>query len=312
VKRYFKFDMSGRELFPLFIVFYVLFVLSYGGFFFFIGKAGRDAMPVGPCLAGISACVVVLFVTCCVFTILFSRKLVPAFSLDGYPFSFDGSAVRFLGLNVAGALLSGVTLGVYTPWYLAKVVRSYAAGVGYKGAKLEFLGRGGRLFVVLLLTLCIPVVIVAVLAITAFDTLEGRFYYQPVLQIVSYVLLTPYMYEVYRWAIHFRYAGRVIRWNTRFVEAVPRILLQTAVTIATGGIYYPAAFLVLYRYFASRTAAEPVAGPKGTFGFEGGIGRGFLLVWGQLLLTAATLGVYAPWGICKVYAWLSEKSYYSG
>jgi uncharacterized membrane protein YjgN (DUF898 family) len=309
MKRYFSFVLSGRELFPIFILFYIPFVLSYGGIFLVISLSNNKGMPMGGYLIALFSCIAVLFVIYCVFAVLFSRKIIPAFSLNGTPFSFECSVLRFLGLNVVGALLSAVTLGIYTPWYLTKLIRVYAAGIGYKGGRLAFLGRGGRLFVVLLLTVCVPMVILIAFSLTVFRPFEGRPYYQPILQITSLVLLTPYFYEVYKWMINFRCEKRVIRWNTRFTEAVPRILLQIVLTIVTAGIYYPAAMLILYRYFASKTETESGHGSKGTFGFDGNIVHGFLLMWGQILLIAVTLGVYSPWGICKIWSWVSERSY---
>jgi uncharacterized membrane protein YjgN (DUF898 family) len=310
MKRYFSFVLSGKELFPIFIFFYVPFVLSYGGIFLVIYLSNNKTMPMGRYMIALFSCVTVLFVIYCVFTILLSRKIMPAFSLNGTPFSFKGSVIRFLGLNVVGALLSAVTLGIYMPWYLTKVIRFYVSGIGYRSKGFEFLGKGGKLFTVLLLTVCVPMVILIALSLTVFQTFEGKAYYQPILQIASMILLTPYFYEVYKWIVNLRYGERVIRWNTRFIEAVPRILLQMMLTIVTAGIYYPAAVLGLYRYFCSKTEVTSVDGSKGTFGFDGSIGRGFLLIWGELLLIIVTLGVYAPWGICKIWAWLSEGTCY--
>jgi uncharacterized membrane protein YjgN (DUF898 family) len=311
MKRYFSFGLSGGELFPIFICFYIPFALSYGGIFFVIGLSNNKAVPMGGYLIALFSCIAVLFVTYCVFAVLFSRKIMPAFSLDGTPFSFECSVLRFLGLNFVGALLSVVTLGIYTPWYLSKVIRLYAGGIGYRGERLAFLGKGGRLLVVLLLTVCIPMVILTALSLTAFRSFEGKPYYQPVLRVVSLILLTPYIYELYNWMFNFRYGGRLIRWNTSFIEAVPRILLQMVITIVTAGIYYPAAVLWLYRYFASKTEVVSGDGSKGSFGFDGSMARGFILIWGRILLIIVTLGVYTPWGICKICAWVSERSYLS-
>jgi len=310
MKRYFSFVLNGRELFPVFIVFYIPFVLAYGGIFLVIGLSNRKIMPMGGYLIALFSCIAVLFVLYCVFTILFSRKIIPAFSLNGTPFSFECSVMKFLGLNVAGALLSAVTLGIYTPWYLTKVIRFLTAGIGYKSKRLAFLGKGGRLLVVMLLTVCVPTVILVALTLTVLRSFDGKPYYQPVLQILSMILLTPYLYEVYNWMVNFRYGNRIIGWNTRFIGSVLRILLQMVLTIVTAGIYYPAAVLWLYRYFALKTEVVSSDGSKGIFGFDGNIAQGLLVMWGQILLIIVTLGVYTPWGICKIWAWVSERSYF--
>jgi uncharacterized membrane protein YjgN (DUF898 family) len=122
------------------------------------------------------------------------------------------------------------------------------------------------------------------------------------------ILLTPYLYVVYKWMVDLRHGTRLVRWNTRFAEPVLVILLHMVLTIVTAGIYYPAAVLLLYRYFASKTEVVSENGSRKSFRFDGNLWRGFLLMWGQILLTIVTLGVYAPWGTCTVWAWLSEKT----
>jgi hypothetical protein len=325
MKRRFGFSMKGGQIFPLFILFYVLFAASYGGFVWAAGKLQDSSAATSRHAAAFFLCLIVLLLVCTVFTILFSRKLIPAVSLDGVPFKFERPLPRFLGMNVWGLLLSAVTLGVYTPWYAAKVIRSYAAGISYKGMALEFRGKGGRLFAIVLLTLLVPTGAVVVLSLTVLKPLAEGPYFQPLLQVVSMVLLVPYMYMVYRWLVDFRYGSFFVRWDTRFMEAAPTVLGQVLLTIVTAGVYYPAAYLKLYRYFMVRTVVvsgsdgndrpgmfggEPKGKPEGRFGFEGEIGKGFLLLWGQALLTLATLGVYTPWAICKVSAWVCEKSWY--
>ena len=310
MKRYFKFSLSGSELFGLYIAFYLLFVASYGGLFWAVGRLEKGAAAPVRELAALFLCIAGLLLVYFVFTILFSRKLVPALSLDDFPFKFERSLIRFLGMNAAGVLLSTVTLGVYAPWYAAKVMRYYTAGVSYKGKALEFRGKGKRLFVILLLTLCIPIAILTVLALTVLKPIAGKPYYQAVVQVITMILLAPYFFMVYQWVVDFGYGSFSIRWDTRFMDAVPRILLQMGLTIVTAGIYYPAAYLKLYRYFMSKTVAASDGKTEGAFGFEGEVGEGFLLIWGQLLLTLVTLGIYAPWAICKISARICEKSYY--
>ena len=46
--------------------------------------------------------------------------------------------------------------------------------------------------------------------------------------------------------------------------------------------------------------------------FEGKLGEGFLLLWGQCLLSIVTLGIYLPWAIAKTNVWLIGQSGYSG
>jgi uncharacterized membrane protein YjgN (DUF898 family) len=49
--------------------------------------------------------------------------------------------------------------------------------------------------------------------------------------------------------------------------------------------------------------AERLAG-----GFDGPVGRGFLLLWGQTLLVLITLGIYSPWAMARVGRWFAEHT----
>jgi len=141
-------------------------------------------------------------------------------------------------------------------------------------------------------------------------TFEGKPYNQLITQLITNILLVPYIYKLYKWIVNYRYDGRTIRWDTRFIESVLRILGQFALTLVTLGIYYPAAVLNLYRYFASRTVVYREDRPSGSFGFDGDTSRGFLLIWGQILLTLVTAGIYTPWAICRISQWIYRYSYY--
>ena len=81
-------------------------------------------------------------------------------------------------------------------------------------------------------------------------------------------------------------------------------------TLITVGIYWPAAALRLYAYFVGRTVFERSGQRIGRLGFEGKIGKGFGLIWGQGLLCLITLGIYIPWGYSKVLRWIAGNSYY--
>ena len=78
----------------------------------------------------------------------------------------------------------------------------------------------------------------------------------------------------------------------------------------TVGVYWPAAALRLYKYFAERTVFERDGAELGRLSFEGGIGKGFGLFWGQSLLCIVTLGFYIPWGGAKMWRWTLENSCY--
>ncbi len=130
--------------------------------------------------------------------------------------------------------------------------------------------------------------------------------------ILVLLIFVPFMYLMYRWYVNFSCGGFTLRWATKFWPSCIFLLGQTCLTIITLGIYWPAACLRIYRYFAGRTVIEKDGVEKGRLGFEGAIGKGFCLLWCQALLCLVTLGLYTPWGTAKVGRWILEKSWYEG
>jgi len=57
--------------------------------------------------------------------------------------------------------------------------------------------------------------------------------------------------------------------------------------------------LKLYKYFAERTEANSAVANK-KFGYDLESGKDFLFLWGQLLLTAITLGIWFPWAYSRI------------
>jgi len=96
-----------------------------------------------------------------------------------------------------------------------------------------------------------------------------------------------------------------MRWRTRFWPAFGAIFLQVLLCLVTAGIYLPAAYVKLYRYFVQRTELEREGQPYGKLGFDGKAGQGFLRIWGQALLTLITVGFYYPWAMAKIGRWFA-------
>jgi uncharacterized membrane protein YjgN (DUF898 family) len=63
-------------------------------------------------------------------------------------------------------------------------------------------------------------------------------------------------------------------------------------------------------HFTAKTVLSNPGSQIGSLGFDGSIGKGFGLIWGQSLLSLITLGVYIPWGSAKIGRWLLGSSYY--
>jgi len=78
--------------------------------------------------------------------------------------------------------------------------------------------------------------------------------------------------------------------------------------VITIGIYFPMAMIKLYKYFAERTVAQS-GEIKRKFGFETDNLHDFLFIWGQMLLTLITTGIYYPWAINKIGKRILNRTY---
>jgi uncharacterized membrane protein YjgN (DUF898 family) len=318
MKRRFTYSLSGAKLFPLFIGFYLPYLICYAA-----ALAGTRLTEGGPTrgagsAAGLAALggyagLLLLYI---LFAIPFLRRLLPALSLEGQALEFRGSIGRFLGLNLLGILLSVVTLGIYLPWYVARVTRYLTGETSYRGMPWKFTGRGSRLFLILLLSLVLPVAaITAVFALLllgrsgGFGQAESFSLSFAVTVVVLLLVVPPYLYLIYRWYFSNLRLGQLeVRWDTRFWPAVGFIFLQLILTLLSALVYGPGAYVRLYAYFARRTLLAEGAAVRQTVDFDGPVGRGFLLLWGQTLLIVVTLGIYTPWALARVGRWFAEHT----
>jgi uncharacterized membrane protein YjgN (DUF898 family) len=322
MQRSFGFALEGRQLFPLFIAFYVPFVIlevlvtrqSTAG----TAAGSPDLSQSLRSLAGSLG----IFLLTVLFYVPFLRRIVPAATFDGLPFAFRGAVGRYLGLNLMGLLLSLVTLGIYYPWYVTRVTRYLVAEASYKGQPLEFTGRGGRLLLVFLASLVAPGVIIGVLVAPSlrgsgaglfFGSLPGVLL-AVLLALVALAFFSGYVYGFYRWLFtNLRCGEHAVHWNAELGPSVAFVWLQLLLSLVTAGIYGPAAAIRLYRYFAERSALAARDGPPwGRLSFVGSTRRGFGLLWGQALLTLVTAGIYAPWALARIGAWYLSSTRLEG
>jgi len=100
--------------------------------------------------------------------------------------------------------------------------------------------------------------------------------------------------------VDFRYKDYLIRWDTEFFPATGKITIELIFAVITFGIYFPMAYIRLYRYFTEHTKSNVVSGIQISLGYEGDQFSDFLYTWGQILLTVITLGFYYPWAFSKI------------
>jgi uncharacterized membrane protein YjgN (DUF898 family) len=318
MKRYFDLTLAGRDWWGPFLGFLVLFWIAYIPQLL-INRAGAVPGVYGGLLLLINlAFIVLMAIIQSVFTIVFMRIIAPKLSFGGAAFGFDGTIREYLGLNLGGILLSIITVSIYAPWYIRTIVDYLASHTSYKGARMQFLGTGGKLFKYFLLALYLPIIVVSVLLGMVFIMAillrgDGRVGAGPqiaaaLMVVVVFIILVPFIYLVYKWYVDVKWGGLTVRWRTSFWPSCGFILGQVLLTLITAGIYWPAAMLRSYRYFAGRTVFFRGEAEWGRLGFDGGLSRGFGLLWGQGLLSMVTLGIYVPWAYARVGRWIMSAT----
>jgi uncharacterized membrane protein YjgN (DUF898 family) len=87
------------------------------------------------------------------------------------------------------------------------------------------------------------------------------------------------------------------------------VLVQSLLSSLTFGIYSPLAALKIYQYFLQKSTIKNEAGKGAQLGYDLDAGGDFLYIWGQLLLTIITIGIYSPWAYTRVMKRVIGKTY---
>ncbi len=253
-----------------------------------------------------------------IFTIIILRIVLPNLSFQGKSFGFKGSIGTYLGMNLLGMLLSVVTLFVYMPWYTRKIVAYIASETTYDGSSPEFLGKGGKLFVYFLLGMWVPIIVVTVLVAVIAAAAVGRGMGSSsgtqltttiITFLIVFVVFVPLMFLMMKWYLNMAFKDLLVTLKARFWPSCGFILGQFLLTLITLGIYGPAAMVRCYVYFAPKVTLSRGDMDVGRFSFEGAMGKGFGLIWGQSLLCLITLGVYIPWAYSRIGSWMAASTF---
>lgn len=307
MKHYFDFLLTGKKLLPVWLLFYLLVLVPYLTIIFLTQQHKETVSP------WLFLFVAAMILGTFVFYFYMGKLCIEHTRYDEQPLLFSGKFSSYFGKVLLGTFLSIITLGVYIAWFTRNIMSFFVDNTTLNGSPLTFKGKGVVLFVILLL-LMIPVMILSFVVGLVF-ALKGvnvgaadAGVATALIQILSVIIMIPYMYLVYKWMVDVEYKGYRIRWDTRFWPSCLQILIQIVLTIITLGIYLPMAYLKLYNYFVGKTVAESQP-KKLSFGYELDASGDFLFVWGQLLLSIITLGMYYPWAICKIGKRVLSKTY---
>jgi len=313
MRDYFKFNLTGKKLLPIWLLFLVLFMVPY---VFLSVKV--QAIPSGEHLLIIVYNCAILLLLLVEYAILFFIVKISIENTEfrNSTFAFKGKFGQFMGILILGGFFTIITLGIYSPWFIKKMQQFFVGNSSFDSTPFEFLGKGGKLLVIFLLTLILPMIFFfAAIGVALagnqqlfLNPSSGSVFSSFIMIIAVVVLLIPYMYYFYKWMVDVKYKNYLIRWETSFWKSCGKIALEILFSVITIGIYYPLAMLRLYQYFVERTVAVSAERTK-KFGYDIASKDDFLFIWGQLLLTIVTLGIYYPWAYSKVIGRILGKTY---
>lgn len=326
MRNFFKFNLTGKKLLPIWIIYMVLFFIPYIYLQFRLQTLNHQQVTTeaGAALHKLSSTYQLLGYMSLLILVQYAILFFMAkLSIEGIEykekiFLFAGKFGQFLLILIPGFLLTIITLGIYGPWLYTRVIKFFASNSSNDSNNLEFKGKGSDLFVIILLTLVIPMIVlmIAMVIFTFKDIVKGSVPasdpktspFTFIMMFFILVIIIPYMYNVYKWIINFRFKNYDIVLVPGFWKFAGVIALQLLLSIVTIGIYLPLASLKIYKLFAEHTLATSDIAKK-KFGYNIEPTQDFLFIWGQLLLSIITLGIYTPWAFCKIASRILGKTF---
>lgn len=242
------------------------------------------------------------------------KATVDGLSLGEDRFRAEYDFGQYVWLVVKGAFFTIITLGIYFPWFLARLIRYFAQNTSFRAGMLNFKGKGLTLFGIIVLTMVLPIFLAMMgfigLGFAAYN-LDG-----PSMEILwVFLILFVFIFIMalsralmLKWFFDFSYGSKRITSEVKVVPAAFFIIGQALLVMITLGFYLPMYMLRMYRYFVSRMVlGDDIVEDR--FGFTLNVWKDYFYVLGQGLLTIITLGIYWSWAYARVMTRLFTHSY---
>ena len=335
MKSYFKFNLTGNKIFPAWLLFILLYIIpntivqnhiqELNNF----NHSGTGMIDVFQRMgSSFSWRVLSLLLLVVEYAILFFiyKKTIEGIEFKEKVFRFVGKFDEFISLFIGNLLLTIITFGIYSPWFMTNVYKFFARNAKHDEHNFEFKGNGTDLFVIFLVTLIIPVMVVSAIGLIGavlggfmdalmhreMPEISGFVVFLVIFETVSLILIFVCLtYYFYKWFVNLSFKDYEIKWETVFWPSAQQLFIQIGLSVITFGIYSPLGSLRLYKYFMEKTVATNETSLK-KFGYDLAAGDDFLFIWGQVLLCIITLGIYFPWAYCKISNYVLSKTYVEG
>lgn len=218
--------------------------------------------------------------------------------MDKTHLQFSGSLSEYVQINLSGLLLTVVTLGLYTPWFLRNLYNFFAQNISYRGSNASFKGNPTELLKYIAVCIVAYILLIFVVTWGILSTTSGVFPF--ILLFIVLLFLAVILIHVHLiWALQLSFKDYVTRSTAPRVEGSLFLLGQILLGIITFGFYLPWAYLKIATFYAGYLHIENHEGDKAYLSFTPQQGDG-LLILGQWLLTGITLGIYGPFATAKI------------
>ncbi len=311
MKSYFNFQLTGKKFFPLWILQYLIVIIPY---LYLVFKLKNFQNPPEAFKTMLIFWLVtfIIIIAAIIFTFYIVKIIVKNIGINDNLVQCNYKMSDYLEMVLLGVILTIITLGIYSPWFIRDLHRFFINNSNYKAVSPKFKGKGLDLFLIITLSLIIPIIWFIVLMVSFkgininAQSIGAKF----LLQSAMYIMLIPYLYLSYKWIVNISYKDYIIKWNTKTFPSLGKIFVEMFFSIITIGIYLPMAMLNLYKYFADRTESNVVEGKMIKFGYDIEPMSDFIFIWGQILLSVITIGIYYPWAFCKITSRILKKTFY--
>lgn len=305
MKNYFSFNLTGRKLFPIWILFLILFFAPY----MTLVMKMQNIQDANSSLLLFFPLFVLLLIVAYLIMFYIAKLAIENIAFNDKSIVFNGTFGSYFGKILLGFFLSVITLGVYMAWFVRNIMSFFIDNSSYDSNAFKFKGKGSKLFVIILLTLFVPIILVTVIMTLFRIGNSDQIYLMMIIQQVAMlIIMIPYIYFVYKWMVNIDYKLFNVSWKTNFWNSCGKIAIEMILSIVTVGIYGPLAMVRLYKYFTEKTFAQSES-QQFQFGYDIEPLNDFLFIWGQSLLTIITLGIYYPWAFSKIGDRILGKTY---
>lgn len=322
MKKYFDFVFPGEKLLIILVLFSLIISIPYFLLVFSVISSGdwstNDFTENIRFFLLIYIWVFFVLIASVLLRIFILKKFVQATKFHTDFFDFSGSIWKFLWLCVRDGILSLASFGIYYSWFMENIARFIFSNISYLGNGFEFRSRGGSLLKIFLIYYLLPMGIYYYIYFTSF--LNEVMYSDPNviwkifprmlgMILIIYVLLIPFCYKCLKWILNLEFHGREIKLHDDSWNSLGIIAREMIITFATFGIYFPAAVIRLYLYFVSHVGISSSQGINFLQFDQISVKRGFKFLWGQIILSFISWGIYSPFAVCKILKWFANKTY---